>query len=109
LEWVCDDQPVGRVAIDRKRLRGSASAGHGGSEGVPLVAAFAARLGGVIGQLRVEPGGSEITAALALLKSLPFDGTTIIGMLPFCQRAICQRIRVGNGTIYSRSGPTSPN
>lgn len=96
-EWVCGDQPIGHVAIDGKRLRGSAPAGHDGSEGVHLVAAFAARLGGVIGQLRVEPDGNEITAALALLQSLPLDGTTITGDAAFCQRAICQRIRDGNG------------
>jgi DDE_Tnp_1-associated/Transposase DDE domain len=96
-EWARGDQPAGHVAIDGKRLRGSAPAGHDGSEGVHLVAAFAARLGGVIGQLRVEPDGNEITAALALLKTLPLDGTTITGDAAFCQRAICQRIRDGNG------------
>lgn len=96
-EWAQGDQPVGHVAIDGKRLRGSAPAGHDGSEGVHLVAAFAARLGGVIGQLRVEPDSNEITAALALLKTLPLDGTTITGDAAFCQRAICQRIRDGNG------------
>ena len=34
------------------------------------MAAFASRLGAVIGQLRVAPETNEITAALALLKSL---------------------------------------
>ena len=62
---------LGPVALDGKRLRGSAPAGHDGSAGVHLVAAFASRLGGVIGQLQVEPDGNEITAALALLKGLP--------------------------------------
>jgi DDE_Tnp_1-associated/Transposase DDE domain len=95
--WARGEGPVGHVAIDGKRLRGSAPAGHDGSEGVHLVAAFATRLGGVIGQLRVAPDSNEITAALALLKGLPLDGAIITGDAEFCQRAICQRIRDGNG------------
>lgn len=96
-EWVREAGPVGHMAIDGKRLRGSAPAGHDGSEGVHLVAAFASRLGGVIGQLQVAPDSNEITAALALLKALPLDSAIVTGDAEFCQRAICQRIRDGNG------------
>lgn len=80
-----------------KRLRGSARAGHDGRQGVHLVAAFASRLSAVIGQLRVAPGANEITAALALLKSLPPEGTIVTGDAEFCQRAICQAIRDQGG------------
>jgi hypothetical protein len=96
-EWARGCEPLGHVAIDGKRLRGSAPAGHDGSEGVHLVAAFASRLGGVIGQLRVAPDSNEITAALALLRGLPLDGAVVTGDAAFCQRAICQRIRDGDG------------
>ena len=96
-DWVRGSDALGHVALDGKRLRGSARAGHDGSAGVHLVAAFATRLGGVIGQLQVEPNGNEITAALALLKGLPLQGTTITGDAAFCQRAICQTIRDGKG------------
>lgn len=96
-EWVRGSDPLGHVALDGKRLRGSASAGHDGSAGVHLVAAFASRLGGVIGQLQVEPDGNEITAALALLKALPLQGAVITGDAVFCQRAICQTIRDRQG------------
>jgi hypothetical protein len=85
------------VAIDGKRLRGSAPSGHDGSAGVHVVAAFASRLGAVIGQLRVMPEANEITAALALLKSLPLDGAVVTGDAEFCQRAICEAVRDGNG------------
>src|SRR6266446_8563800 len=85
------------IAIDGKRLRGSAPAGHDGREGVHLVAAFASRLEAVIGQLRVAPGSNEITAALALLKSLPLEGAIVTGDAEFCQRAICQSIRDQGG------------
>jgi len=90
-------EAAGHVALDGKRLRGSAPAGHDGSGGVHLVAAFATRLGGVIGQLRTPQDGNEITAALALLKSLPLRGTTITGDAAFCQRAICRTITEGGG------------
>ncbi len=96
-EWALGGAPPGHVAIDGKRLRGSAAAGHDGSAGVHLVAAFASRLGAVIGQLRLAPEANEITAALALLKSLPLDGAIITGDAEFCQRAICQAIRDGSG------------
>ena len=72
-------------------------AGHDGSAGVHLVAAFASRLGGVIGQLQVAPDGNEITAALALLKGLPLEGALVTGDAAFCQRAICQSIRDQQG------------
>ncbi len=96
-EWALGGAAPGHVAIDGKRLRGSAAAGHDGSAGVHLVAAFASRLGAVIGQLRLAPETNEITAALAPLKSLPLDGAIITGDAEFCQRAICQAIRDGNG------------
>jgi hypothetical protein len=50
-----------------------------------------------IGQLLVAPGANEITAALALLKSLPLAGTIVTGDAEFCQRAICQSIRDRGG------------
>lgn len=96
-EWVRGSEALGHVALDGKRLRGSAPAGHDGSAGVHLVAAFASRLGGVIGQLQVEPDGNEITAALALLKALPLGGAVVTGDAVFCQRAICQAIRDAKG------------
>lgn len=95
--WALGAAQPGHVALDGKRLRGSAPAGHDGSAGVHLLAAFASRLGAVIGQLRVAPEGNEISAALALLKSLPLDGAIITGDAEFCQRAICQAIRDGGG------------
>jgi hypothetical protein len=67
--WVIGEAPVsGHVAIDGKRLRGSATAD---APGTHLLAAFSARLQGVIGQLKVAPEANEITAALELLKILP--------------------------------------
>jgi len=95
--WARGSDPLEHIAIDGKRLRGSAPAGHDGREGVHLVAAFASRLEAVIGQLRVAPGSNEITAALALLKSLPLEGAIVTGDAEFCQRAICQSIRDQGG------------
>ena len=50
--WVQGEAPPGHVAIDGKRLRGSATAN---APGTHLLAAFSASLQGVIGQLRVAP------------------------------------------------------
>jgi predicted transposase YbfD/YdcC len=95
--WARGSGPLGHVAIDGKRLRGSAPAGHDGSAGVHLLAAFASGLGAVIGQLQVAPEENEITAALALIKSLPLAGAIVTGDAEFCQRAICQSVRDRQG------------
>jgi hypothetical protein len=96
------------VALDGKRLRGSAAAGHDGSEGVHLLSAFASRLGAVIGQLRVPPEGNEITAALALIKGLPLAGATVTGDAEFRQRAICQAVRDGRGDYLFTAKANQP-
>lgn len=94
--WVRGERPAGHVAIDGKRLRGSATPR---SSGVHLLAAFSASLQGVIGQLRVAPEANEITAALELLKTLPLDGVIITGDAMFTQREIC-RVIVERGDYY---------
>lgn len=95
--WTRDGAALGHVAIDGKRLRGSARAGHDGHEGVHLVSAFASRLRAVVGQTRVGPGANEITTALALLKTLPLAGSVVTGDAAFCQRAIRRSIRDRGG------------
>lgn len=88
-EWVRGDQPVGHVAIDGKRLRGSAKKQ---APGIHLLAAFSASLRGVIGQLKVAPETNEITAALDLLKTLPLKGMIVTCDAIFAQREICRTI-----------------
>jgi len=56
-DWVRGDKVAGHVAIDGKRLRGSATAQ---SAGVHLLAAFSASLQGVIGQLAVAPDATRL-------------------------------------------------
>jgi DDE_Tnp_1-associated/Transposase DDE domain len=93
--WVMGEtQAVGHVAIDGKRLRGSATAEPSGTH---LLAAFSASLQGVIGQLRVAPEANEITAALELLKALPLKGVIVTGDAMFTQKTICQVIIDGGG------------
>lgn len=103
--WVQGEAPSGHVAIDGKRLRGSATA-H--APGTHLLAAFSDRLQGVIGQLRVDPDANEITAALTLLKTLPLNGVTITGDAMFTQKAICKVIIDAGGDYFSRSKAISP-
>jgi hypothetical protein len=95
--WVQGGQAAGHVAIDGKRLRGSATAL---SPGAHLVAAFSASLEGVIGQLRMEPEANEITAALRLLKTLPLKDVIVTGDAMFTQREICRVIKDGGGDYF---------
>jgi hypothetical protein len=69
--------------------------------GVPLLAAFCRSLQGVIGELRVPPGGNEITAALTLLKGLSLEGLLVTGDAEFAQREICRTIvDRGGGYVF---------
>jgi hypothetical protein len=96
-DWVRGEQSPGHVAIDGKRLCGSAKSG---APGVHLLAAFSETLQGVIGQLRVPPDSNEITAALQLLKVLPLAGVIVTGDAIFTQREICRTIREGGGDYF---------
>jgi hypothetical protein len=95
--WVHGEQPAGHVAIDGKRLRGSATTK---STGVHLLAAFSASLQGVIGQLAVAPEDNEITAALQLLKTLSLKDVIITGDAMFTQKEICRTIIDGGGDYF---------
>jgi hypothetical protein len=105
--WARGGGPLGHVAIDGKRLRGSAPAGHDGSEGVHLVAAFASRLGGVIGQLRVAPDSNEITAALALLGDCRSTAPSSPAMPSSASAPFASASGTATATICSRSRPTN--
>jgi hypothetical protein len=85
------------VALDGKRLRGSRTAEGPGAH---LLAAFCRSLQGVIGELRVPPGGNEITAALTLLKGLALDGLLVTGDAEFAQRALCRTIVKRGGDYF---------
>ncbi len=82
------EQPAGHVAIDGKRLRGSAVRQ---APGVHRPAAFSATLQGGIGQSRVAAAANEVTAALELRRTLPLAGVSITGAAIFTQREICRR------------------
>jgi hypothetical protein len=92
--WVMSGRALGHVAIDGKRLRGSATVQ---APGVHLLAAFSEAVGGVVGQLQVDPGSNETTAALALLKTLPLAGGIVTGDAVFTQKEICRVIVDGGG------------
>ena len=95
--WVMGGRAPGHIAIDGKRLRGSATARV---PGVHLLAAFSEAMSGVIGQLRLEPDSNEITAALALLKTLPLAGRVVTGDAIFTQKEICRVIIDGGGDYF---------
>jgi DDE_Tnp_1-associated len=84
----------GHIAIDGKTLKGSRRLD---AKALHVLSAFATGLSAVIGDMVVEPGQNEITAALAFLKDLPLDGAIITGDAIFCQREICQAIGDGKG------------
>lgn len=89
-----DPGPLGHVAIDGKRLRGSQSET---SPGVHMLAAFSTRLQAAVGALNVPPDSGEIVEAFKLLKQLPLDGAVITGDAAFTNAAFAAAIREGGG------------
>jgi Transposase DDE domain len=93
-KFALGDAAPGHIAIDGKTLKGSR---RHDAKPLHVLSAFATQLSTVVGDLVVEPDQNEITAALALLKSLPLDGAIITGDAIFCQRQICRHIRDARG------------
>jgi hypothetical protein len=92
--FACGGSVPGHIAIDGKTLKGSRRLDD---KALHVVSAFVTGLSAVIGDILVEPGQGEITAALAILKELPLEGAVITGDALFCQREICQKIIDGEG------------
>ena len=94
--WACGSDAPGHVALDGKRLRGSAPADRNGSKGVHLVSAFAGRPGAGIGRMRVSPEATRRLAP-AVPSGLPLKGAVVTGDAAFCQRALYEAVRDGDG------------
>jgi DDE_Tnp_1-associated/Transposase DDE domain len=92
--FACGGFAAGHIAIDGKTLRGSRRLND---KALHVLSAFATKLSAVVGDIVVDPGQNEITAALAFLKDLPLEGAIITGDAIFCQREICQTIIDGKG------------
>ena len=89
--------PLGHVAIDGKRLRGSQ---HETSPGVHILQAFATRLQATVGTLGVPPDSGEVVEALKLLKDLPLEGGVITGDAAFTFAPLAALIRERGGHYF---------
>jgi hypothetical protein len=94
---VAERGPLGHVAIDGKRLRGSQ---HETSPGVHMLAAFSTRLQACVGTLEVPPQSAEMVEAIALLKRLPLAGATVTGDAAFTFRDIVETIRAEGADYF---------
>jgi predicted transposase YbfD/YdcC len=91
------DGPLGHVAIDGKRLRGSQ---HETSPGVHMLQAISIRLQASIGSPVVPPDSGEVVEALKLLKDLPLEGAVLTGDAAFTTEKIARAIRDGGGHYF---------
>jgi DDE_Tnp_1-associated/Transposase DDE domain len=82
------------LALDGKTLRGSA--GYE-APGVHLLAAYAPKVAGVVGQIRVDGKTNEHKAALELLGILPLSGRVVTGDAMFCHHDVCAKVLEGGG------------
>jgi hypothetical protein len=91
------DGPLGHVALDGKRLRGSQ---HETSPGVHMLQAFSTRLQASVGALAVPPDSGEVVEALKLLKNLPLEGAVVTGDAAFTTEKIARAIREQGGHYF---------
>lgn len=91
------DDRLGHVAIDGKRLRGSQ---HETSPGIHLLQAFSTRLKAAVGTLVVPPDSAEVIEAIALIKSLPLEGSVVTGDAAFTFKPIVEAIRERGGNYF---------
>ena len=96
---------LGHVAIDGKRLRGSATmtprgSQHEASPGVHMLHAFSTKLQAAVGSLVVPPDSGECIEAIELIKSLPLEGAVVTGDAAFTTKAIAQAIRDRGGSYF---------
>lgn len=94
---VATDGPLGHIAIDGKRLRGSQ---HEESPGVHMLQAFATRIRAAVGSLTVPPDSAECIEVLELLKTLPLEGCIVTADAAFTLKAIVEAIRERGGDWF---------
>lgn len=94
---VAEAGPLGHVAIDGKRLRGSQ---HETSPGIHMLQAFSTRLQAAVGSLAVPPDSGEVVEAIDLIKTLPLDGAVVTGDAAFTFKPIVEAIRAGGGDYF---------
>ena len=83
-----------QIAIDGKTARGSGLAGY---QGAHMLAAYCEKLNGVVGQMQLEAGMNEITAALKLIKEIDLEDAVVTGDAIFCQKRLSRAILEGGG------------
>jgi hypothetical protein len=83
-----------QVAIDGKTARGSAFADYPAAH---MLAAYCEELKGVVGQLKLEPGMNEITAALRLIKEIDLEDAILSGDAMFCHRSVSRAVLNAGG------------
>lgn len=93
------------VALDGKRLRGSASltrrgSQHATSPGVHMLHAFSTTFQASVGSLLVPPDSAEMIEIIELLKQLPLDGAVVTGDAAFTFRPIIEAIRERGGDYF---------
>ena len=83
------------LAIDGKTLKGSSTAAL--PKGAHMLACFSDQLKGAVGQRKAKAGADEVTAAIALLRTLPLKNTVVTGDAMFTRRHLCETIIQGGG------------
>ena len=99
------DRGLGHVALDGKRLRGSASSTRRGSQhetspGVHILHAFSTTLQASVGSLVVPPDSAEMIEVIELIKQLPLAGAVVTGDAAFTFRAVVEAIRKRGGDYF---------
>lgn len=91
------DRPVGHVAIDGKRLRGSRD---GDRPGLHLLVAWCKELRVSLGNFVVPPDSGELPEAIRFLKNLPVRGAILTMDAAFTNRLMLEAIREAGASYF---------
>ena len=74
-----------------------------------MLAAYCPQVSGVLAQLAADGKENEITAAKAMLKTLPVKGAVVTGDAMFCQRELCETISAKGGDFFFIAKDNQPS
>jgi hypothetical protein len=99
-------QPSRQIALDGKTLRASAGREY---PALHLLAAYCPQVDGVLAQQPADGKENEITAAKAMLKTLPVKDAVVTGDAMFCQRELCETISSKDGDFLFIAKDNQPS
>lgn len=98
--------PENELAVDGKRLRGSASPSEN-LPGVHVINLYSPVTGQLVADLKQDPATNEHKTAMQLFACQDLEGKIITGDAAFCQRDLSEQVLKGGRLLLGRQGEST--